>query len=126
MITYLIILLPILYQLASPLPGLSLGELLLIPFMLCRIIKQISRSRLKIKIPKGLVAFYFIPVLTTLFAMINPFFRIEDAITVMVRIVFYFLLILLAEDCLNFGKVINTYFVSILFKHLIFIFEYSF
>lgn len=111
MITYLIILLPILYQLASPLPGLSLGELLLIPFMLCRIIKQISRSRLKIKIPKGLVAFYFIPVLTTVFAMINPFFRIEDAITVMVRIVFYFLLILLAEDCLNFGKVINTYFV---------------
>lgn len=111
MLTYLIVLLPILYQIKSPINVISLGELLLIPFMIKALIKKYSITHLKINVPKGLVGFYFVPIITTIIASSNSFFDFFDAITIIIRIIFYFILIILAQDYFNYEKGLNFYYV---------------
>ena len=109
LLSWQIVLLPITYQLASPVPAISLGELILIPFILyflvCESVKDID-------LPKGISAFYLLPIFTTLFASVAfaDYFIAIDAITVIARIVFYFALIAVCARHLCFKTVLRSYF----------------
>ena len=113
MFTYLIVLLPILYQIASPIPVMSLGELLLTPFMLYWVVSHFNG---KIKVSrslKGIAVFYFIPVLLCFFAFLNPYYEIEESVTVIARIIFYFILIILATEKFKLDEGLNLYFTIV-------------
>lgn len=111
MISYLIVLLPILFQFASPISVLSLGELLLAFVVLKEVISRKGKFSLNRRDTRGLLAFYFVPVLLILAAINNSYFEIAEAATVVARIIFYYVLIIVALNKFNVNKAINLYFI---------------
>ena len=116
MLTCLIILLPILVQIRSPIGILAinsyitLGEIILIPFMIGSIIKYIYAHKGGVMIPKGLGAFYFIPIVLVLMSATAPYFQMSDAMTVIIRIIYYFTLIIIMRDDFDIKKGISLYY----------------
>lgn len=108
MFNFFIVLLPILYQIATPINVISLGELILIPLMLYQFIRK---KNISFKVPRELIIFFFIPVLLTFFSSLtNDFFSLSKAITVIARIIFYFALICIAAREFNFQSSVKIYF----------------
>lgn len=105
----LVVLLPLLYQISSPIRVISLGEFILLPFVVGFLISDLLAG---IFVPvKGIVAFYFVPILCTL--IICPFvdfFRWSDAITVIARIAFYFTLITISLNHFQIERVLRLYY----------------
>lgn len=107
MLTYLIILLPILFQMGSPIQVISLGEFILIPVMVWEFF---LKQKGKIRIPKGLGIFYFVPIVLTIISSFGgSYFKWDNSITVIVRILYYFILICLAYDRFDFDKGTKLY-----------------
>lgn len=127
--TALVALLPFLYQYASPIPSISLGEFLLLPFML----KYLS-DEIRAKSHPGDYCGYFlfcaIVVLTCLCAaLLQPFFSASQAMTVVMRLIYYAVLIYvsrgrisctIAVKVLVTASVINSFYVLIQYAtHLV-------
>ena len=64
-----------------------------------------------LKAPKGLAQFYIIPIAVTVFVSFSDYFSWNDSITVMTRIVFYFLLICIASVDFNYNLGTKTYLI---------------
>ena len=110
MFTILLILLPILYQLRSPFSVISMGELLLVPFIVIGFFKCLRKGKGKIRVPHGLLAFYFIPVMLIFMSIWESYFSIVSCTTVILRILYFFILIIIANDEFNVKKGIKLYF----------------
>lgn len=105
----LIILLPILYQYKSPIYSISLGEFLLVPYIFYYILEYCSKVK-KIKIEKSLILFCFITVLNTLIvSIVKNYFNFEPSITIIIRMIFYIILIFAAFEYFDFKYAMRLY-----------------
>ncbi|MBE6004386.1 MAG: hypothetical protein E7232_09950 [Lachnospiraceae bacterium] len=105
----LIIILPVLWAIKSPIKVLSMGEFLLLPVMLIEF-GNIFFKQKKIRIPRGLLCFYFIPILCTVVASITSnWFSFAESLTVVSRIMYYFLLILIAQKHFDLDFAVKFY-----------------
>ena len=111
MLTVCLILLPILFQFKSPVGVISLGEFLLIPFMVLSLVRIIKKYNGKIKVPSGLGIFYFIPVLLLVVPLLSgsEYFVFGNSLTVIARIIFYFILIVIASYEFDYDKGTKLY-----------------
>ncbi len=100
-----IIFLPFLYQYTGIGSLLSLGEVLLLPFILYFIVTDLPRLRLW---PSS-AALYFVSLVTTLFASFGSYFVLSDAMTLCARLVFYAALILTAREHFRAESVVKIY-----------------
>ena len=93
--TFFIVLLPFLYQYKSPISVISLGELILIPFIGFYLI-NFKWDRVRYHCYNGYYLYIFAVILASIMASINSYYRIAEFTTVLVRIVYYSLLILVS------------------------------
>lgn len=102
-------LLPIFYQLAAPVPFISLGELILMPIVLYLLATYGFKN---LKLDGNLALFYCIPVFLTFIAAIvpNDYYSIASSLTVFARMIFFYFLILIARDVIDFSVFIKAYF----------------
>ena len=94
--TLLVVLLPLTYQIASPFPFLSLGELVLVPFVFVLLVTGIRDG---VYSPAALSVFYLVPIGATFgdfFLYSGAYLLIADSFTVMARILFYYALIVVS------------------------------
>lgn len=104
----LIILLPFLYQYKGIGSIITLGELLLIPFIIGYLIKDLIIYKGK-KIDKWLFGFYLIAILMTFFNISSRHFSMQDAMTGIVRLVYYMALVYVARFHFKLDKVKDIY-----------------
>lgn len=93
--TFFIVLLPFLYQYKSPISVISLGELILIPFIGFYLI-NFKWDRVRYHCYNGYYLYIFAVILASIMASINGYYRISEFTTVLVRIIYYSLLILVS------------------------------
>lgn len=111
MYNIIIVLLPILSQIKSPISVISMGELLLLVFTVFFLIYDVRKGNATYyMVPRGLIAFYGLPLLLTLVVAFQPHFSFREASTVVARILFYFTVICVATKHLNYEKAIKTYY----------------
>lgn len=104
----LIILLPFLYQYKG-ISYISLGELLLLPFMSYFFIND-----KKLKVCRKEWLFYSYVIFSTFICMVFSYFNILDAMTVIVRMFFYAILIKEANDYFSWKKVEKIYTILVI------------
>ena len=109
LLTILVVLLPILYQIVSPFPFLSLGELLLVPVVLVYLIKDFD----KITLDWNLALFYLIPIGLTFIAFFIPnnYFDMAAFGRILARITLYFLLIIICARSIDIRLFVKMYIV---------------
>lgn len=109
LLTILVVLLPILYQIVSPFPSLSLGELLLVPVVLVYLIKDFD----KITLDWNLALFYLIPIGLTFIAFFIPnnYFDMAAFGRILARITLYFLLIIICARSIDIRLFVKMYIV---------------
>ena len=110
-----IILLPFLYQYRGFGEIISLGEIIVGIFTI--IILWLDRFKLK-KIDQYLFFFYFITVATSLLCISLPYFQLKAFITVIMRLIFYAVVINIARTHFDFMYIEKMYYT------LIFIFSF--
>lgn len=92
----LVMLLPLTYQIASPFPFISFGEIVLLPFVFFYLIAGVKDQ---VYSPAALAVFYLVPVganFIAFFVYSDTYFSIIDSSTVIARILFYFALIVVS------------------------------
>lgn len=107
LLTVLVVLLPILYQIVSPFPFLSLGELLLVPVVLIYLVKDFD----KITLDWNLALFYLIPIGLTFvtFFVPNNYFDMAAFGRILARIALYFLLIIICARSIDIKLFVKMY-----------------
>lgn len=110
--TALIALLPFLYQYASPIASISLGEFVLLPFMVKYLLDNIREQR-RPGTHYGYYSFCAVVILACLLAaMIQPFFSMPQAMTIILRLAYYALLIYVAKDRIECSVAIKVLVVA--------------
>lgn len=104
----LVILLPFLYLFKGIGSSLSLGEVLLIPFLLVFLLQTLAREKIG-RIDIYLLGLYGVSILTTLFNIGSEYFDLGDAGNVLLRLFFYMIVIMLAREHFNLSAVIQIY-----------------
>lgn len=104
-----IILLPFLYQYKGIGNAVSFGEMILLPIMFYYLL-IVVRSKKVDKIDWKLLDFYVVSILMTLINAICQYFRIEDAATLLLRMVYYMILVYVARKHFVFECVQDIYF----------------
>ena len=99
----LIILLPFLYQYKGIGNVISLGEVVLAPFIAYYSIKILGGIK-KREINKPLLYFYLAGLVLTLFNVLSSYFSLEAAGTIILRLVYYMLLVFVARRYFCFKK----------------------
>lgn len=113
MFTILVALLPILEQFKAPVPLISLGEILLLPYVFAYLFKDAK----SLVVEPLLAVFYFVPLVTTTVVMIfsTSYINLMDSFSVIARIFFYYLFIIVAIKEVEYPKFIKCYcFLAIL------------
>lgn len=113
MFTILVALLPILEQFKAPVPLISLGEILLLPFVFAYLFKDAK----SLVVEPLLAVFYFVPLVTTTVVMFfsTSYINLMDSFSVIARIFFYYLFIIVAIKEVEYPKFIKCYcFLAIL------------
>lgn len=114
--SYLIALLPFLYQYASPVSRISLGEFLLIPFLIYYFLIELEHpSTVNRRQYLGIYSYFYVAVLTSIIASAQSFFRYSDFLTIAARIVYYAFLIYFACKHSNFTVMARTIEIASLF-----------
>lgn len=104
----LVILLPFFYQYKGIGSIISFGELLLIPFIIGYLIKDLFIYKSK-KIDKWLLCFYLIALLMTFFNISSKHFSAESAASGIVRLVYYMALVYIARYNFRLDKIKDLY-----------------
>ncbi len=89
--SFLVTILVFTYQYASPLPGIALGEFLLVPFMGYYLLNDLYKGSFHISVNPWL-ALLLCQIVTTLLAAFSSHFAFGDAATLFLRLFFYGLL----------------------------------
>lgn len=113
MFTLIVILLPILHQFKSPVSVISFGEFFLIlcsAFLL--LFGRKKRNRSVFLVPRGLIAFYIIPVFLTFISSFRDYYSLGEASTVIARMLFYFVVIMLSSAYFDYEKAIKIYLIT--------------
>lgn len=105
--SFLVVLLPFLYQYKSPISNISFGEFILIPFMVYYLIIDL-RKKINFSPFNGMYTYWGIALLMTLFAMLQPHFQILAFNTVFIRIVYYSILIYVSYKHINIEYALNV------------------
>ena len=116
--SFFIIILPFLYQFKSFTSTISLGETALLPFIVYFFLIDIKKEKKEIDLK--LLLFYISTILSTAICMLFAYFRIADAATVFIRLVFYGLLINFAREHFNY-KFAETLYISLVFVFSIYL-----
>lgn len=116
MFSLFVALLPILEQFKAPLPLISFGEILLLPYILVYLFKDVK----SLVIEPLLAVFYFVPLITTAIVMIfsSSYINLSDSFSVIARIAFYYLFIIVAIKELDFSRFIKCYCFLVFFLTL--------
>lgn len=99
--TILIALLPFLYQYASPISVLSLGEMLLFPFIFCYIVSELKKGSAKNRFYGYFILLEFVVLFNFLACLIQPFSSFEESATVLARLIYYGALVYVARSHLK-------------------------
>lgn len=114
--TFFVALLPFLYQYKSPISVISLGEFILIPFLIYFILME-SKRKIKLSYFNGMYTYWLIVLVMTVFASIQPHFSFESAFTVFIRIIYYSFLIYVSYKNFNVEYALNVVtFFSVFFS----------
>lgn len=114
--TIFVVLLPFLYQYKSPITVISLGEFILIPFMIYFFMKDFS-TKLVLKQFNGLYTYLLCVLIFNLIASIQTYYSYSDFATIFARIVYYSILIYIAYNNFDFKYGIKFLInISILFS----------
>ena len=103
-----IIMLPILYQYRGVVAQISLGETILIPFILYYLAGQFRNNVLIMD--KREIYFYVPIIIISSLNLICAYYSFADSFTVIVRIIYYLILIIVAKDHFQFDGVEHFYF----------------
>ena len=98
--TFLVVLLPFLYQYKSPVSSISFGEFVLVPLALFFLFIDF-KGTIRYLPFNGMYTYFGIALLMTLFAAIQPHFSFSSFITVFLRIIYYSILIYVAYQHFN-------------------------
>lgn len=90
--TFLVVLLPFLYQYKSPLSSIAFGEFILIPFVLVYVLSY-TKNKIRFMSFYGYYRYIVLVLLMTMFAAIQTYFAFADFFTVFLRIIYYSILI---------------------------------
>ena len=98
--TFLVVLLPFLYQYKSPVSSISFGEFVLAPITLFFFLSEF-RGKIRYSPFNGMYAYFGIALLMTLFAAGQTHFSITSFLSVLLRIIYYGILIYIAYKHFN-------------------------
>lgn len=99
--TIFVILLPFLYQYKSPIAVISLGEFILIPFMIYFCVKNFS-TKLVLKQFNGLYTYLLCALFFNLIASLQSYYVYSEFITILARIIYYSILIYISYNNFDF------------------------
>lgn len=116
----LVVLLPFLYQYAGIGSIVSLGEMLLIPFVFMYLLQSIRNHITS----KSELLFYLEIIITTLLCVFFDYFRIRDSITVLLRMIFYSLLIHISIKHFKYKEGLEFYRILVIFFSVYLILQY--
>ena len=124
MFSLFVILLPILYQYRSFLDQISLGEFILVPFILLFLLLDCKRRTLYVAKRE---LFFYIPVIIISFFLVPfDYYSIADNLTVFARIIYYLLLILVARNHFYWVAIKPAYFriveISVVYLYIQFVY----
>lgn len=116
--------LPFLYQYASPIPVLSLGEMLLLPFIFFYFMLDLKHG---IKLCNYCGFYYLmllVVVMNLLALMIQPYAAFQKSATVLLRLIYYSLLIYVGYRRINVNILLTTLIVAAVANSLYTIAQY--
>lgn len=114
--TFLVSVLPFLYQYKSPISIISFGEFVLIPFIIYYFVKNF-KFKLPIRVFNGIYIYFIVGIFCTIFASYETHFNFKDFVTVAARILYFSVLIYVCYYEYNFKsgnryiKICSTIFV---------------
>lgn len=103
----IMVLLPFLYQYKGLGNIISFGELLFFPFILIYIL-FLKENKYKVRITREIL-FYFIIILLSLIVSVSNYFSYSDFVTILARIIFYFIICQIAKDHFKINYVLKFY-----------------
>ena len=119
-----IVLLPFLYQYASPLSFLSLGDFFIVFLTIIGIFYGLFNET-KLYVEKNIIILSVILVLLTILAsLVSYHFKFEDSITIFLKIVMYNMFILVSPSFFNYQKIKKIYNIFVLLLSLYLILQY--
>lgn len=95
--SFIVMLLPILYQYSSPIKLVSLGEFLLIPFLIFYVLTDFHKKRADYSFHGLYLLMAIVLSVNVLALMVQSFASFEDSSTIIARLLFYALLIYVAR-----------------------------
>jgi len=108
--SFFVILLPFLYQYASPLYSVSLGELLLLPFILIYLADLLIHPKRPLNVDKYMLLYLGVVIVTTCIAgFFGPYFSSYDFFTLSLRVFFYAVLIFVARTHFKLSMAMHFY-----------------
>lgn len=94
-------LLPFLYQYKSPIPYVSFGEFILIPYILYFVVQKKNHLQINKEAFNGVFLYFLCAIICSIIASVHSYFNYGSFVTVCIRIVFYSLLIWSSYDKMN-------------------------
>lgn len=96
-----VVTLPFTLQYASPIPVMSLGELLLVPFLLIFLYDEMSGADVRRPCFCNVYTYFFVSVFTSLVAVMLPWFGFSEFLSMLMRLAFYALVIYVGAPRFN-------------------------
>lgn len=121
--TFFVVLLPFLYQYKSPISVVSLGEFILVPFILYYLI-NLKWKRIPYRNYNGYFVYIFAVLMASLMAGVNTYYRFAEFATVLVRIIYYSFLILVSYKNFDIHRGLNLVRIFSLFFSIYVIIQY--
>ena len=123
-----IILLPFLYQYASPFSFLSLGDFILVLISFILVINDLIKNKI-VTINKNLSIFFILIFMLNFFNLIlnlKTFFSVGDNVTIILKIIMYFFVINISLNHFNFLSIKKIYYILVFAFSMYLIIQYAY